>query len=70
MSWNYRVVKKGEEYGVYEVYYDDNGFPETTSQTPVAPTEITLKALKERLQLVLEALEKEILDHNTMKPIS
>ena len=30
MSWNYRVMKKrkssGEyEYGIYEVYYDDNG---------------------------------------------
>ena len=64
--WNYRVMKRlnsdGEhEYGIYEVYYDDNnnilGWTEN-SLTPVCYSE---DGLLHELELMKEALKKETL---------
>lgn len=35
MSWNYRLVKTEDGFGVFEVYYDDAGRPNGTSARPV-----------------------------------
>jgi hypothetical protein len=69
MHWNYRVMKRknesGEyEFGIYEVYYDDEGKVNTMttdSMTPVCPSE---EALQHELTIMLEAFKKEILDYD------
>ena len=43
MSWNYRLVKRTHNdevsYGIHEVYYDDQGNPESITKNPVAVAE-------------------------------
>jgi hypothetical protein len=66
MSWNYRVMKRkndsGEyDFGIYEVYYDDNGeiiSSTVNSMTPVCPSE---EDLAYELTLMQEAFKKETL---------
>ena len=35
MFWNYRVVKTAGGYGVFEVYYDDDGKPISRTEDPI-----------------------------------
>ncbi len=35
MTWNYRVVKTGEGFGVFEVYYDEAGRAIGTTENPI-----------------------------------
>ena len=35
MSWDYRVVKKEDMYGIHEVYYDDDGKPYMCTENPI-----------------------------------
>lgn len=74
MHWNYRVVRKEylhidgsvEEYfGIHEVYYEnyDNSKMSAT-ETPIAPEGETISELKSTLTLMLEALEKPVLDYD------
>ena len=51
--WNYRVVKKGNLYGVHEVHYDENGKVEFLSVNPV-PVEA---GSREDLKWVLRMME-------------
>lgn len=32
--WNYRVIRKGEEYGLYEVFYNDKGEISAHAENP------------------------------------
>lgn len=32
--WNYRVIRKGEEYGLYEVFYNDEGEISAHAENP------------------------------------
>ena len=68
MSWNYRVLKRGDDYGVYEVYYDQEGNPHSMSEDPITPTAESLQDLSDTLQLFLEALQKDALNYETLKP--
>ena len=68
-SWNYRVLKRDDEYGVYEVYYDDSGMPHAMSEDPIAITGENLEDIRNELNLILESLEKDVLDYRTLKPI-
>ena len=63
MSWNYRVMKKDGCLGVHGVYYDEHGNIEGMDQDPNGPTGESLDHLKTTLELMLEALEKPILDY-------
>lgn len=62
MSWNYRVVRG--EYGlrIYDVYYDGDGNPIATHQNPTYVYGDQLQDLKQQLMLMIEALEKPVLD--------
>lgn len=68
MSWNYRIMKRknsqGEfEYGIYEVYYDDQGKVSNwplESMTPVCPSP---EGLKHEMHIMLDAFNKETLDY-------
>ena len=51
--WNYRVVKKGNLYGIHEVHYDGNGKVEYMSVNPV-PAEA---GSREDLKWVLRMME-------------
>ena len=64
--WNYRVMKKKNvvgdyEFGIYEVYYDDNGNVNgwtKDSMIPVLPSEDDLRCT---LDMMKAALNKETL---------
>jgi hypothetical protein len=66
MTWNYRVMKRKNEsgeddFGIYEVFYDDNGKVESWTEeslTPVCPSE---EGLDHQLNLMREALKKDTL---------
>lgn len=60
MSWNYRVVKKDQYYGICEVYYDNDGKIEgwTDFIEPVgdAPDE-----LREDMEYMMKAFQLPVL---------
>ena len=64
MGWNYRVIKKDGGCGVHGVYYDEHENITGIDQDPNAPTGESLDQLRTTLELMLEALEKPILDYN------
>ncbi|MET3878841.1 hypothetical protein [Chitinophaga sp. OAE865] len=66
MSWNYRVMKRknksGEyEFGIYEVYYDEEGNIESWTENPVTPVCSSGDGLLYELNLMIDALKKDIL---------
>jgi len=72
MSWNYRVMKRdstdlngvvSEWFEIHEVYYDSKGNIEGYTQNAASPGGTTLKELKSDLNLILKALEKDVLDY-------
>jgi hypothetical protein len=66
MTWNYRVIKSHlpngeEEFGIHEVYYDENGNPSMTTERAIAAYGETLDELRADVQRQLEALSKPVL---------
>jgi hypothetical protein len=64
MTWNYRVIKIGEEVGIHEVYYDEEGNPSSYTANPVAVSSYTedgADSLKWILERMLEGVCKEVL---------
>lgn len=64
--WNYRVMKKlnssGEhEYGIHEVYYDEDGNIKGWTQSSVTPTFPSEEDLLQGLERMKAAVEKETL---------
>jgi len=66
MKWNYRVVRKEKHISIHEVYYDENGNAISISQNPVAPEAEDIKELKDTLELMMEAISKEILEYSAL----
>jgi hypothetical protein len=64
VTWNYRVLRRGDSYGIHEVYYDDNGVPTSCTDDPVGPHGDTPDELAKDLDLMSKALAKPILDHD------
>lgn len=63
MTWNYRVMRRKEEFAIYEVYYDEDGNVCGYSEKPTFPRGETLEYLREEILRYLEALEEPILDY-------
>jgi hypothetical protein len=67
MTWNYRVIKKGEGedtfYGVYEVYYGKSGKPEYITENPVFALGDTREELFKDYKHMLEAFNKVALNY-------
>jgi hypothetical protein len=63
MSWNYRVIRKDGQLAVYPVYYDDRGNIRGSSEIPFSPEAGSLEELRTSLELMLDALEKEIIEY-------
>lgn len=61
MNWNYRVIVKDAEYGIYEVYYEDSGSVCGLSESSVVPVAGDLIELRERLQTIADALNDSVL---------
>jgi hypothetical protein len=64
--WNYRVMKRendaGEfEFGIYEVYYDDDGRVQGWKADSMVPVCASEEDLEYELNLMLIALKKETL---------
>ncbi|BDD05593.1 hypothetical protein [Aureibacter tunicatorum] len=69
MSWNYRVLKRRNsdgdfEFGIYEVYYDENGNVKGWTKDSLTPTCSDEENLKYELQeRMMKAFEKETLTY-------
>jgi len=64
--WDYRVIRKGEEYAIHEVYYDDQGAVETCTVEPVGVAGDTLAELREDLAHYIRALDRPVLVYEEM----
>ena len=74
MSWNYRVLVeehgKGEDreefFAVFEVYYDENGKPDSYTTTPVAIAWSDCDDVNEVIDLYMQAFKKPYLWKTTL----
>lgn len=66
MGWNYRVINKDGSLGLHGVYYDEHDNIEGMDRDPNAPTGENLDELRTMLKLMLEALEKPIIDYQEL----
>lgn len=64
--WNYRVLKRnqagGVEYVIVEAYYDNEGNLDGRTEDAVSPYGETVEELRQSLQWMLLALDKEVLE--------
>jgi hypothetical protein len=65
MSWNYRVMKRGERFAVYAVYYDEGGKIQGWTETAFSPEADSLEELRTTLELMLASLHKEIVEYKS-----
>ena len=66
MGWNYRILAKicsNDEvsFGVYSVYYDENGKPDGYSANPVEMSAEDIEYIRFDLDKMKEALDKPVL---------
>ncbi|GAA3916511.1 hypothetical protein GO495_19595 [Chitinophaga oryziterrae] len=67
-TWNYRVMKKlneqGEyEFGIYEVYYDDNGKVISYTMDSLTPVRSSAEGLEEEFETMKRAFKEEVLTY-------
>jgi hypothetical protein len=66
-TWNHRVMKRvtkyGTYYGVHEVYYDSEGKVEGYT-APVSVVGESIEEIKQYLEMILNCLDKDILDYD------
>lgn len=70
--WNYRIVKRkndqgGFDFGIYEVFYDDNGKVKGCSENSLTPVCESEHDLKEELKTMMEAFDKGTLPYEKVK---
>ena len=72
MTWNYRVCKETHDGEVYytlrEVYYKDNGKIDGMTMKEVGAMGESVEELKEVLQNMLKALNKDVVDVDQLFP--
>jgi len=62
MSWNYRVIRNVDGLRIFDVYYNEAGQPVGSNVSPTYVYGETVDDLKVQLALMLEALERPILE--------
>ena len=70
MTWNYRVIHEKiilgdyeeDVYTIHEVYYDEEGNPELTTESACYPQGETLDELREDMEFYRRALSKPVLE--------
>jgi hypothetical protein len=63
MTWEYRVMVRGDELAIYEVYYYEDGRTKGYSATPVFPVGENIDELRAYCDLYVAALSKPILKY-------
>ena len=61
MSWNYRVISKGERFAIHEVYYDEDGSPESCTVFPCYPYGENFQEFLEELERYYHAMSLPVL---------
>ena len=78
MTWNHRVVRREYPkaapservlYEIHEAFYNETGCYAITEEA-IDPVGETVPELKERLQKMLAAIDKPVLDYQTRKEIA
>ena len=62
MSWNYRVIRNADGLRIFDVYYNEAGQPVGSNVAPTYVYGESIADLKAQLSLMLEALERPILE--------
>lgn len=60
-TFNYRVVLRNDEYAVHEVFYDDDGRPESLTVDALSPTARSVRDLRYELEKMLKSLDCPVL---------
>lgn len=68
MTWNYRIMKKKNsegsfEYGIYEVYYDENGNVSSWAKESLTPVCMSSDDLQYEKKVMMEAFKKDTLEY-------
>ena len=68
MTWNHRVICHNENpkepwYAIHEVFYDDDGNPESCTKEPIQIIQEDVGAIKWEVDKIRKALEKPVLDY-------
>ena len=68
MSWNYRIMKreisKGEfEFGIYEVYYNEDGTINGYTKDSLVPVVDSADGLKHEMEIMMKAFDKVVLKY-------
>jgi hypothetical protein len=64
-GWTYRIVKKGEQYGFWLVFVDENGDIVKIDEKPEAVYASSMEGLEEKFDLIKDAWENPVIDYNT-----
>lgn len=67
--WNYRVVKKGELYGIHEVHYNSDGKPELISENPAMIEAESRDGVKWCIRMMESNWCLPVIDYGTMEEI-
>lgn len=67
MSWNYRIMKRKTsesdfEFGIYEVYYNEDGSVSGHTENSLTPVVDNLEGLKQEIKIMLKAFDQDVLD--------
>ena len=68
MSWNYRIMKREVsqnefEFGIYEVFYNEDGTIKGYTQDSLVPVVDSIHGLKQELGVMLKAFDKDVLNY-------
>lgn len=68
MTWNYRIMKRKNsegtfEYGIYEVYYDENGKVSSWTQESLTPVCSSSNDLEYEMKFMMEAFKNDTLEY-------
>jgi len=74
MTWNYRVLRNFNDdgtfyYQIHETYYDTDGKIMCYSDDGIKPYGETVPELKDDLLYMIKALDKPVLDYETLEEI-
>lgn len=66
--WNYRIMKRKNDqgqfdFGIYEVFYDDNGKVIGSTENPLTPVCDSPDDLRQELKIMMDAFDKETLTY-------
>ena len=63
MGWNYRVMQKGDQFAIHEVFYHEDGSIKGFTEDPVFPRAEGVEQLAEELKRYALALEESALPY-------